>query len=386
MRPAKPTSIRFQIAVFSITHTVLNTGYRMIYPFLPALSRGLGVDYSVLAMAVTVRSLLGLGSPLLGRLADTRGRKTSLLLGVSIFSVAFAIVSFWPTLPGLFTAIILSMAGKIIFGPAVQAFLGDHVDYGQRGTAIAITELGWSTANLIGIPLVGFVIARWGWQAPFPLLAVLGLLAILVIQRVIPRDTIPTQIRPSLLLVLHKIIDNRLALAAIWIGSLISAGNEVVNIVYGVWMEQSLQIDVAALGVASAIIGLAELSGEGSVAIHTDRIGKRNSVVLGILVNAGACCALPLLGRNLTGALAGLFLLYLSFEFTLVSIIPLMSELVPTARAMSISLLVAGFAAGRGIGALAGPALFGIGMMANCGLAVILDIIALATMLFFVRG
>jgi predicted MFS family arabinose efflux permease len=150
-------------------------------------------------------------------------------------------------------------------------------------------------------------------------------------------------------------------------------------------MEQAFQIDVAALGVASALIGLAELSGEGFVALLVDRIGKRSSMGIGAAINTAACLALPFLGQTLMGALLGLFLFYLSFEFTLVSSIPVMTEFVPNARATTMSALFAGFAAGRAIGALLGPALFGYGVLANCILAAAFDITALFILFLFVR-
>ena len=102
-------------------------------------------------------------------------------------------------------------------------------------------------------------------------------------------------------------------------------------------------------------------------------------------LNAAACLALPLLGRNLAGASAGLFLLYLTFEFTIVSGIPLMTELVPEARATMMASNVGSHSVGRALGALIGPVLFGIGLVANGVVAAGLDLLALVVLLLFVR-
>jgi predicted MFS family arabinose efflux permease len=165
----------------------------------------------------------------------------------------------------------------------------------------------------------------------------------------------------------------------------ITGANESISIIYGVWMEEAFQISIAALGAASVVIGFSELSGEGLVAIFADRIGKRNSVRLGMIVNIAVCMLLSWIGQTLTGALIGLFFFYLSFEFTVVSTIPLMTELVPEARATTMSGLFAGLAAGRGIGALLGPLLFSYGMIANSALAATLNIAALVLLIVFVR-
>jgi len=47
-----------------------------------------------------------------------------------------------------------------------------------------------------------------------------------------------------------------------------------VSIIYGAWVERVLQINVVALGTASTIIGLVELSGEDFVALLVDRFGN----------------------------------------------------------------------------------------------------------------
>jgi predicted MFS family arabinose efflux permease len=52
------------------------------------------------------------------------------------------------------------------------------------------------------------------------------------------------------------------------------------------------------------------------------------------------------------GALIGLFLFYISFEYVIVSHIPMMSELVPKARVTILSLNIAGHSIGRALGAL----------------------------------
>jgi predicted MFS family arabinose efflux permease len=118
---------------------------------------------------------------------------------------------------------------------------------------------------------------------------------------------------------------------------------------------------VLALGLSTTVIGVADLSGEGLVALLSDRLGKRRSIGLGLLASAVCTGALPLVARTYELALAGLFLVFITFEFTMVSTIPMMTELVPTARGRVMSTTSAGAAAGRMAGALLGAALFKLG-------------------------
>jgi len=124
---------------------------------------------------------------------------------------------------------------------------------------------------------------------------------------------------------------------------------------------------------------------EGLVAGLTDRIGKRRSIAAGILLSCGTLLALPLLGTTLAGALVGLFALYLSFEYSIVSSLPLMTEQVPTARSTLMATNIAGLSLGRVLGALAGGPLFALGMQANTVAAAMLNLLALGLLVAFVK-
>jgi len=377
--------MRFQLGAFTFTRTVLNTAFRMVYPFLPVFARGLGVDLPTIALAVTARSSVGLASPILGSIADARGRKATMLLGLVLFSVGASLVAIWPLFPVLVVSMVLATLGKVLFDPTMQAYLGEHIHYSRRGLAIAVTEFGWSGAFLLGVPLAGWAIAARGWTAPFPWLAALGLGAAGLLWAVLPADEHPRRPSSSWAGGLNLILRNRSAMAGLTFGILVSLANEVVNIVFGAWLEGAFGLKVLALGAASAVIGVAELSGEGFVAGFADRLGKRRAVALGTGLNAIACVALPHLDANIFTALVGLFGFFITFEFTLVSAIPLMTELAPGARGALMGSNIAGQSAGRALGALVGPALFGAGLLANSTVAAGLDILALFVLLRFVR-
>ena len=142
------------------------------------------------------------------------------------------------------------------------------------------------------------------------------------------------------------------ALAGISIALWASAANELVNLIFGVWLEDSFGLKIAALAGASAVIGISELTGEGLVALTTDRLGKPRALILGLSGNALAALLLPIVGTTEAGALVGLFLFYITFEYVMVSHIPLMTEIIPSARATMLSFNLTGHSLGRMIGAL----------------------------------
>jgi MFS transporter, DHA1 family, inner membrane transport protein len=347
-----------QVIAFSITRTVINTLHRMVYPFLTVLARGVGVDLITMSYALTARSVVGTFGPFAAAVADRRGRKFGMLFGMGLFTLGTAVVVFWPVFPALVISIILSTLGKYIFDPSMQAYLGDRIPYSRRGRTIAVTEFGWSMAFILGIPLMGFLIARSGWMAPFPLMAVLGVLIFFGLSWMLPKDGQPSPDNPTFSANFRTVLTFTPALAGLAVGLLASAANEVVNLIFGVWLEDSFGLQIAALGAASAVIGLSELCGEGLVAAFVDRLGKPRAIGLGLAANCLAAVALFFLGRTEAGALVGLFFFYITFEFTLVSVIPMMTEVLPSARATLMAFNVASLSLGRAFGDLLAPRLY----------------------------
>ncbi|MFC2055930.1 MFS transporter [Chloroflexota bacterium] len=354
-------SLRVQIPVFVVIRTVLNTAIRMVYPFLPLIGRGMGVDLVKLSRAVTLRSASGVFGPLLGTVADTRGRRSGMLLGVSLFTVGVGLMVFWSSYTTFAFMLVLSLLGVLTFLPSMQAYLGDRVPYRQRAMALALTEISWSLGFIIGVPIVAFLISRGGWTAPFPFLMGAGVLAMAALLWMLPRDRSEDGSPAMPWQNLRKVLTYRPALAGIIIGITISASNELVNLIFGVWLEDSFGVRITALAAASMVIGVSELSGEVLVIGITDRMGKRRAIEIGLLLNSLVALGLPFLGTSMAGALVGLFFFYLTFEFTIVSSLPLMTEILPVARATMMAVFVSGTSVGRAFGDILAVPLYGYG-------------------------
>jgi len=102
---------------------------------------------------------------------------------------------------------------------------------------------------------------------------------------------------------------------------------------------------------------------------------------------AGSLLLLPILaGMGLVVAMSGLVLAVLCFEFSIVSLLPLATELAPEARASLLSLNIMAISVGRMVGATSGGWLWqwqpeGIGSQAAAGAGC-----ALAAALLLWRG
>jgi predicted MFS family arabinose efflux permease len=368
--------------------------FRMVYPFLAVFARGIGVDLTTISLALTLRSFTGVFSPFLAFIGDSRGRKVGMLSGLAVFISGLIVVMIWPTFPAFLAALILSMLGKYIYDPSMQAYLGDRVAYQRRGRVLAITELSWSFSFLIGVPVMGFLIARYGWRAPFPVLSLLGILAFGVLAWMIPFDAVRPDKKVGFRTNVKKMVAYPPVLAGLAMAMLFSAANETINLIFGIWLESSFGLIIAALGAAAAVIGLSELGGESLAAAFTDRIGKPMAIGIGVALNCLAALLLPILGTSTAGAVVGLFFFYLTFEFALVSSVPMMTEVMPSARATMMAFTTASVSVGRAIGALLASPLFLFGessasipdILPNALAAILLNAAALVALRYFQKG
>lgn len=371
-------SLRFQLLIITVVRTILNTMHRMVYPFLGTFARGLGVDITALSFALTGRSLAGAFVPFFGSISDQRGRRFGMLAGILLFTFGVFLVAIRPSLWTLSAALILVMLGKSMFDPAIQAYFGDRIPYHRRGQALAITELAWSLSFIFGIPVMGYLIAKFDWTAPFPVLTVLGVGMFVVIWRVVPKQDENHVPISNPWKNFGRVLKDTTALAGISIAIWASTGNELVNLIFGVWLEDSFGLQIAALAGASAVIGLAELSGEGLVAAITDRIGKPRALAFGLVANGLTALLLPYIGKTQIGALVGLFLFYITFEYLVVSHTPLMTELLPGARATVLAFNITGHSLGRALGAFMAPIIYRqFGFLYLTLLAIVFNLFAL---------
>jgi predicted MFS family arabinose efflux permease len=353
------------LAVILLARTNVNLALRITYPFLPAISRGLGVSLGAASALVSVRSLLtGVGAPLFGALADRLGGRRVMLWGIVFLVGGAAITAGLPWYAGALLGFGLAGLAKGAYDPALQVYVGQRVPYAQRGRALGITELAWSAAWL-GMPLSGWLMARAGWRAPFAVIAALGLAGLGLTWRVLPPDpgenpaTAPQpQAWAALRQGFGQLRGDRHAWLALGITALLISSVEILTIVYGAWMEHTFGLEVTALGLVSLLLGVAEAVAELGAALLSDRLGKRRAVSMGVAVMSAGYLLLPRLTGNLAVALAGTVLVVLAFEFSIVSFIPLVSGMSATARGTLMSLNVVAFSVGRMVAAPLAVALY----------------------------
>ncbi|HUP16783.1 MAG TPA: MFS transporter [Acidimicrobiia bacterium] len=344
----------FAVALLTAVKLVLNAGFRFVYPFLPAIGRGLGVDLGQMGVLLSVRWGAGFTAPLTVGVVDRVGSSRRLLLAGLISFGAGSLVT---ATSGVFVGAVVGFAfigvGKPLFDIGAQTYVSERIPYRSRARSLGILELSWAGGFLLGAPLAGWLIDTWSWEAPFWVFGTIALIALGGVALVLePSDGHHADHGESQAARSSAIVPF-LAVVAIAGFTL-----ELVFVTLGAWLEGSFGLTLAALAGVGAVLGVAELGGEGVMVGFTDRIGKRNSFAAGLGITAVFLVALSLVSSVMLPALIALFMVIMSLELAVISAIPLATELQPARRSRFLAWFLVAAGIGRIIADLVGPGIF----------------------------
>lgn len=361
-----PQRVRVVVGALTLIKLVLNAGWRFVYPFLPAIGRGLGVDLGQMGVLLSVRWGAGFATPLTVVAGERRGSSRRLL---AIGLVSFGLGSLVTAMSGAFVGAIVGFAlmglGKPLFDVGAATHVSERVPYQRRARSLGILELSWAGGLLIGAPLAGWLIENWSWEMPFWTFGGLSMLAVGLVLTLLDRSD-REHARAS------QTSSGAKATIAPFLATVMIAGFtlEMLFVVMGAWLEGSFGMTLFALAGVGALLGLAELGGEGLMVAFTDRIGKRNSFAFGLGATAVALTVLAFANQELAPALIALFFAVVSLELAVISGLPIASELRPRRRARFLAWTMVAAGLGRIVADLVGPSIFdAAGMTAVSGVA-----------------
>jgi MFS transporter, DHA1 family, inner membrane transport protein len=354
------TDVRAALVAVLVARTAVNGGYRIVYPFLPEIARGLGISLAAMGVLLAVRAAAALAAPLIPRLAERTGRRVLMVAGTVATAGGCLLVAGAPGPVAAGAGLVVAALAKPLFDIPMQGWFGVRVPIERRGRVLGITELTWALSLLLALP-AGFLIAATSWRAAFVLVAGLAGVGTLAVARLlrgdrpVTRSRAPLRLTRPILLLLGVVLCFRLAAESLFV-------------VYGTWLERDFGLSVAAIGVFTLVVVGAELAGEGSVAAFADRVGLRRSILVGLLGSSAVYASLGLVGGSLPLAVAAVIGWFVLFEITIVATIPFATILAGRSRERLLALIAAVSVLATGVAALAAPQLYRIGGMGLCGL------------------
>ncbi|MBA3531184.1 MAG: MFS transporter [Ardenticatenales bacterium] len=370
-----------------------DTSVQFFNPFLPIIAAGVGADIITMGQLVSLRSFMGLGTPLFALLAHRWGKRPVMCVALLIGAAGLFLVGSSQQLWMVGVGMAVMGAGLFAFNPLLQAYISDRLPYHIRGRGLGILEYAWALAGIGGLYGVGLLISRGGWRLPFLVLGVGLVIGSAAVALLLPPESSQERAleeaeenNPDIAAGSRSGPGMRSVVSALTtIGLTLFAMNHVL-IMFGEWLTQEYRLGPAELGRAALVLGVASLSGSILSSLLTDRLGKLRSMQLGAAGSLLAYALLPLFNLGVIPAVAATAVTQFAFEFTLVSSIPLVSEQLPERRSHMMTMAVAAATLSNAVAALTGPwayttyGVWGLGSIAAASI-----FLSLLLMLFWIR-
>jgi MFS family permease len=186
-----PTSRQYpwRLAALSLAMLLPSLGTSIANVALPTLTESFAAPFQDVQWVV-VSYLLAITTLIVGvgRLGDLMGRRRLLLVGIGLFTAASFASMLAPGLGWLIAARTVQGMGASIMMALTVALVGDAVPPDRTGTAMGLLGTVSAVGTALGPSIGGLLISWFGWQAVFVFMAVAGMLALLMGQRLFPAD------------------------------------------------------------------------------------------------------------------------------------------------------------------------------------------------------
>jgi predicted MFS family arabinose efflux permease len=346
---------RRHVTTLTIARLTSNACFRYAPPFLASISDDFQISLSRLGLALMITEIVMGISPILGRFVDRMHRRTAMAGGLLAISGAATIAAASPSVWIFVLGMLLIAVAKFIFDIGLASWVNDHVEYEKRGRVIGFTETSWALGLLIGVTAMGLVASATSWRWGYAVGAIsVAVMAIVVMTRLDGHDVAGSQRSKDT-------TKYPMPRHGYWIFAamfFLMAASQTLFVTFGSWLEDDFGFTEA--GISAVVFGLGafELLASVTSARRTDTWGKERSTIFGALLILPAGLLLTV-GHN--NAIIGLILLgiyLLGFEFSIVSMLPLSANLIPSSPGRGLGIVLAGGTLGRASMSLIGTAAY----------------------------
>ncbi|AJG19394.1 MFS transporter [Cupriavidus basilensis] len=364
--PLNPASLKWRVLLGCFLSYMFDAVDILILAIaMPAVTASLHISQAQAGLLVTATLLgIGLSSVVMGRLADTRGRRTALLLSLVIFGVLTMVTAAATDWRQILLLRFLSGLGLGGVWSAAAAHVNETWPAHRRGRATAFVLSSFSVGATVAALAAAWLLPAYGWRMLFLVCGAAVGIAIVYVWLCVPESAVWRQQRargaagearagsgslaelfaPGMLrITLLGTTTSALALSAYWGAS--------------TWLPTFLVrergLDVATMASFVAVLNVGMFLGYNVFGVLADRIGKQRAVIAS-LVGSGLMLPVYTAVTDHTAllALGPVFAFFMAFAGLVGSYF---SELFPT----HIRATGAGFCfnVGRGISAFAPLAL-----------------------------
>lgn len=341
------------LSLLALGNFVVGMGVFVVIGIVSPIAEALAVSKAdagiiITSYAIAYALLSPIGAALTGRLP----RRTVLAGSLALFCVGTLLSAVSTTLTMLALSRLIVALGAALYTPLSAGVAVALAPPQERGRALAKVFAGMTMAQVVGVPLGAWMAYRYGWHAPFFVVAALAALCALVLLRFIPRNIhVPAGNVASIV----SALGNLKLMVAVTFTATLMASVYIVFTFFGPIIEASTGAAAGLLPVYFMLFGLGAVGGNFIGGYLSDRFGPLKTLVLVCLAHMAMLPLFAVMPWN-PWLLAVIVMLWSSFAWCFMP--PQQSRLVtiaPNAPALALALnaamIYAGIALGSAVGA-----------------------------------
>ncbi len=264
------------------------TGCSVLAPagMLVELSSGLDVSIRDAGLLITFGAImLCIGSPVTAWLTSRIERRTLLAVTLAVMALTNIASAFAPDYASLLVIRLVMLAVGALYTPQAAGTAALIVPIEKRGSTIAYIFLGWSLAAAVGLPLIAFIAHRYGWQAVYGSIGLVGCISVVLLAWRLPSGLVGS---PVDLKTWADVGRNRTILLLLSVTTLQMSGQFVVFTFMAPLLTKLTQASPDAVGLVFALYGVFGFIGIAIATRIVDAWGAyKSSVLFTSLILAG---------------------------------------------------------------------------------------------------
>ena len=272
---AKASSL---LSLLALGNFVVGMGVFVVIGIVAPIAEALKVSTADAGIVVTSYALAyALLSPIGAAMTGWLPRRTVLAGSLGLFCLGSLLSAVSTSLLMLAASRLIVALGAALYTPLSAGVAVAVTAPEQRGRALAKVFAGMTMAQVVGVPLGSWLAFRFGWHAPFFLVAALAATCAAVLVLTIPRDIhVPAG---SVASILTALANPRLMAAVSFTATLMTAVY-IVFTFFAPIIQASTGLNAGARSLDLGLFGLGAVGGNIMGGFLSDRVGPLRTLVL----------------------------------------------------------------------------------------------------------
>ncbi|WP_152394169.1 MFS transporter [Paenibacillus guangzhouensis] len=284
--------MNFKIYILAIACFVTGTVELIVGGILDLISQDLNISLSASGQLITIYSIaFALAGPILLAATAAVERKKLYMITLVTFIIGNLLSTFSPSFEVLLAARVLSAASSALIVVLSITMASQLVEPKYRARAIGTIYMGVSGSLVLGVPLGMMLGNAYGWRAPFMMISVLSLLALLAVGRFMtkaqPTPSVPLKQQ------LASLKNGKIVLAHL-LSILMLTGHLTLYAYLTPFLQETLHLSASTLSLFYFIFGIAAVAGGGVGGWVSDRFGPEKSILFIVSAFAVMMFLMPL--------------------------------------------------------------------------------------------